>query len=76
MECQGEQHYQAVDEFGGESQFQKQKANDELKKIYAKDHKIKLIEISYKDKKYESIEVILKKNGILPNKSKRSIVDA
>lgn len=76
VECQGEQHYQAVDEFGGESQFQKQKANDELKKIYAKDHKIKLIEISYKDKKYESIEVILKKNGILPNKSKRSIVDA
>lgn len=35
------------------------------KEKYAKDKNIKLIEISYKKKKYESIEKILKENGII-----------
>lgn len=65
IECQGEQHYRAVDEFGGESQFKKQKANDELKKQYAMDHNIKLLEISYKDKRYDVVEKILIENKIL-----------
>ncbi|RDU21914.1 hypothetical protein [Anaerosacchariphilus polymeriproducens] len=65
IECQGEQHYQAVEEFGGEGQFEKQKANDELKKQYAIDHNIELLEISYKDKKYDDIEKILIENRIL-----------
>ena len=34
--------------------------NDEEKRKYAKEHKIKLIEISYKNKKYETVESILR----------------
>lgn len=65
LECQGEQHYKPVDEFGGERGFFNQQRNDEKKRKYAEDNKIKLIEISYKNKKYEKIESILKDNGII-----------
>lgn len=65
IECQGEQHYRAVEEFGGKEQFEIQKKNDELKRGYAKKHGIKLLEISYKDKKYENVERILRENSII-----------
>ena len=65
VECQGEQHYKAVDEFGGEWQFNNQVKNDNKKREYCKKNNIQLIEISYKDKKYERIEEILKKYAIL-----------
>lgn len=65
IECQGEQHYKPIDEFGGERQYAIQVENDKLKKQYAKDHGIKLIEISYKNKKIEKVETILKTNGII-----------
>lgn len=65
IECQGEQHYKAVDEFGGEIGLQKQKEYDELKRKYVTEHKIKLIEIPYKDKKYDSVYAILVKHGIV-----------
>jgi len=65
VECQGEQHYKAVDEFGGEWQFKNQVKNDNKKREYCKKNNIQLIEISYKDKKYERIEEILKKYAIL-----------
>lgn len=60
IECQGEQHYMPVDEFGGERRFAIQQRNDEEKRKYAKEHEIKLIEISYKNKKYETVESILR----------------
>lgn len=65
IECQGEQHYKPVDEFGGDYYFNKQQKNDERKRQYAKEHSIPLIEISYKEKKIETIKSILIKNDIL-----------
>lgn len=65
LECQGEQHYKPVEEFGGERRFAIQQRNDEEKRKYAKEKNIKLIEISYKDKKYETVKMILKNNGII-----------
>ena len=51
IECQGEQHYEPVEKFGGEYSFWKQQQNDELKRKYAANIGVKLLEISYKDKK-------------------------
>lgn len=65
IECQGEQHYKPVEKFGGNKQFQDQIENDALKRQYAEDNGIKLIEISYKCKKIDIIESILRKAGIL-----------
>ena len=65
IECQGEQHYKTVDEFGDKRDFDIQITNDELKRKYAKQHAIPLIEISYKHKKIEKIEEILKDNEII-----------
>lgn len=65
IECQGEQHYKPVDEFGGRTQFESQIKNDELKREYAQKHHIELVEISYKDKKYERVSEILKSTGII-----------
>ena len=65
IECQGEQHYKPVTEFGGERRFAIQQRNDEEKRKYAEEHGIKLIEISYNNKKYETIESILRDNHII-----------
>lgn len=65
IECQGEQHYIPVDEFGGESKFGLQKQNDELKRSYAAEHKIPLYEIPFKNKKFEKIEEFLRLNNII-----------
>lgn len=66
IECQGEQHYKPVMEFGGEKAFEIQKKNDELKKEYAKKIGISLIEIPYKKKKIELVRKILEQK-LLPN---------
>lgn len=47
IECQGEQHYNPLIEFGGVSQYKIQIKNDELKKIYARSNNITLFEIPY-----------------------------
>lgn len=65
IECQGEQHYKPVDEFGGETQFEIQKKNDERKRKYAAEHGITLLEIPYKNKKFENVEKFLKTNNII-----------
>ena len=65
IECQGEQHYKPVDEFGGRNQFESQIKNDELKREYAQKHHIELVEISYKDKKFERVSEILQSHGII-----------
>lgn len=57
IEYNGEQHYKPIDFFGGYKKFLKQKHNDWLKRKYAKDNKISLLTISYKD--YKVIEEIL-----------------
>ncbi len=65
IECQGEQHYKAQDDYGGESQFRRQQKNDEIKRKYVESKGIKLVEIKYTHKKYEQVEAILIEKGIL-----------
>lgn len=45
IECQGGQHYEPVDFFGGEDQFKRQVEHDLRKRDYAKEHNIPLLEI-------------------------------
>lgn len=56
IEYQGEQHYRPVELFGGEEKFAIQKSHDKLKRDFAKEHKIKLIEVPYKVNTYKSIK--------------------
>ena len=65
LECQGEHHFMPVEEFGAEEHFETQLKNDSLKRKYAEEHDIKLIEISYKTKKIEQIEEILRQEKII-----------
>lgn len=62
IECQGIQHYESIDFFGGDEQFAKQQLHDELKKEYAEKRGIKLIEVPYTLEDYESVANILDKN--------------
>lgn len=49
IECQGKQHYNPVDHFGGEKQFLRQQSYDNKKREYCKQHNLRLIEIPYWD---------------------------
>lgn len=56
IECQGRQHYEAIDFFGGEEQFEKQKVHDRLKAEYAQDVlEIPLLEIPYTADTFEQV---------------------
>lgn len=50
-EFQGVQHYEPIEYFGGETEFEVRKVNDKIKKEYCFSNNIDLLEISYKDKK-------------------------
>lgn len=65
IECQGEQHSRPVPQFGGERGYEKQVKNDEIKRNYAKELGIPLIEIPYKCKTYDDEVEFLKKEGII-----------
>ena len=65
IECQGEQHFKPVEEFGGQKQFDTQKIHDEMKREYVKKNNIQLIELSYKNKKLEEIRKSLVRFGVL-----------
>ena len=65
IECQGEQHFMPIQEFGGKKQFQKQQENDDLKRQYVHDHGIPLIEIGYKDKQIDKVKKILMQHSVL-----------
>lgn len=47
IECQGKQHYEPIEYFGGQERFVVQQANDNKKRIYAVKHNIALLEIPY-----------------------------
>lgn len=59
IEYQGEQHYAPVEYFGGEEAFKIQKDIDEVKKLYAEEIGIGLLEIPFKIKSYEEIKDVL-----------------
>ena len=61
IECQGNQHFEPVDYFGGEETFEIQKIHDRLKKNYAEEHGIKLLEIDYTLDTYEKVSAVLDK---------------
>ena len=58
IEFDGEQHYRAVDFFGGKDKFKDTQTKDEIKNNYCEKNNIKLIRISYKDE--NNINNILK----------------
>lgn len=47
IEYQGEQHYRAVDFFGGEEGFVERQRNDNIKRKFCKDNDIRLLEIPF-----------------------------
>lgn len=49
IEYQGKQHYEPIEYFGGEAQFEIQQEHDKRKRNYAKLHNINLLEIWYYD---------------------------
>ena len=57
VECQGIQHYEPIEYFGGEEQFAIQQEHDKRKREYAEKNGYKLLEIWYYD--YDKIEEIL-----------------
>jgi hypothetical protein len=65
IEYQGEQHYKAVEFFGGKDQFKTQQKLDKIKRDYCKNNNIKLLEIPYWD--FNNIEQILLKELNLIN---------
>ena len=79
IEYNGIQHYEAVDYFGGEEQFKKQKEHDKRKRDYAKKHGYKLITVKYTYDTYESVEEYLdkelKKLGVINDTKKEENVN-
>lgn len=59
IECQGRQHYEKVDIFGGEKGFSELKKRDSIKREYCTKKNIRLIEIHYKEdcEKYLSTKI-------------------
>ncbi|MBR4661217.1 MAG: hypothetical protein IKO92_00640, partial [Clostridia bacterium] len=65
LECQGEQHYKPVAGFGGGKALVIQKQNDAIKREYAFNHGIPLVEIPYTCNTYEKEKSFLRDNGII-----------
>ena len=59
IECQGRQHYEPIDYFGGQESFEKQQVHDKLKAEYADAHNIPLIEVPYYYSTYDAISEYL-----------------
>ncbi|PNX47346.1 MAG: hypothetical protein BV457_05850 [Thermoplasmata archaeon M9B1D] len=59
IECQGKQHYEPIDYFGGEKRLEYVKYHDKIKREYCKENGIELIEISYIDFNKGNIENII-----------------
>lgn len=58
IECQGRQHYEPIEYFGGEERFVVQQFNDELKRNYADMVGLPLLEIPYWYSCDETVKVI------------------
>lgn len=67
IECQGKQHYEPIDFFGGVDSFERQQENDELKRAYAKFIGVPLFEIDYtitdKDLVIQQLSLIIDSNN-------------
>ena len=58
IECQGEQHYKPVNFFGGVKRFERQQKYDAMKRDYAKNNNMILIEIDYKMSEHTIINLL------------------
>lgn len=67
IEFDGKQHYQPVEKFGGEEEFEVVKARDTMKNEYCKNNNIKLLRIPYWE--FKNIENILIENKIIPSQA-------
>ena len=65
IEYNGQQHYSAIDYFGGEDKFKQQQLRDNLKRNYCLSHKIPLIEIPYTELYNLNIQQQLQKKGVI-----------
>ena len=59
IECQGLQHYEPVEYFGGIEQFERQQLHDRLKRDFARAQNMELIEIPYSYQTSEEIEQLI-----------------
>lgn len=64
IEYQGQQHYEPIDYFGGESQFKLQQKHDQLKADYAKANGYNLIAVPYTEDTFSKIKKYLLKHGL------------
>lgn len=55
IEYDGKQHFESMDIFGGDIEFEKRKSNDRVKDDYCSRNKINLVRISYSDKILERL---------------------
>lgn len=65
IECNGEQHYEACDSFGGEAEFRRIQEHDRRKREYCKQQGMICIEIPWTSRGYDQIKKILVDNGII-----------
>lgn len=69
IECQGRQHYEPIEYFGGIDRYNKQIENDNKKRSYAYENNINLIEVPYtensNDKVNRFLSKILNKKGLI-----------
>lgn len=65
VECQGKQHYEANDHFGGVGGLMVCQTRDEQKRQYSQIHNIPLIEIPYTCNTYEKEVEFLRKSGLI-----------
>lgn len=63
IECQGKQHYEFVEFFGGDKRFDVQKKNDDKKREYACQIKVPLLEIPYWCSDEEVVQLLSDKFG-------------
>lgn len=60
IEFQGRQHYEPVEYFGGQEQFEKQQRYDNKKREYCKKHSITLIEFPYNMEPQKIKDILMK----------------
>ncbi len=58
IEYDGKQHFESMDIFGGDIEFEKRKINDRIKDDYCSKNKIRLIRISYSDNIFGKLQSI------------------
>ena len=61
IECQGRQHYEPIEYFGGIDRYNKQIENDNKKRYYAHKNNIPLIEIPYTENSNNKVHQFLSK---------------